>query len=154
MVALASLLTGAVAALITQSWLDVVGGDWLVNAGVLSLTVFAIGATLPPASYALRGEGGPRRRRAPDPVLLVGNPFSAVRTRRPRCCPSRWAPSASSMPPGAGANLLRSTGFFDGAGGGTHLAVLAAWALAGLACPAVAAARGTRLGTAPAGSPA
>lgn len=28
------------------------------------------------------------------------------------------------MPPGAGANLLRSTGFFDGAGAGEHLLVL------------------------------
>jgi hypothetical protein len=37
------------------------------------------------------------------------------------------------MPPGAGANLLRSTGFFDGARAGEHVALLAIWALAGLA---------------------
>jgi len=37
------------------------------------------------------------------------------------------------MPPGAGANLLRSTGFFDGAGSAEHVAVLAVWAALGLA---------------------
>ena len=37
------------------------------------------------------------------------------------------------MPPGAGGNLLRSTGFFDGAGAGGHVLVLAAWAVAGVA---------------------
>jgi hypothetical protein len=36
------------------------------------------------------------------------------------------------MPPGAGGNLLRSTGFFDGAAAGGHVAVLVAWALGGL----------------------
>jgi hypothetical protein len=34
------------------------------------------------------------------------------------------------LPPGAGGNLLRSTGFFDGAGGAEHLTVLAVWAAA------------------------
>jgi hypothetical protein len=43
------------------------------------------------------------------------------------------------LPPGAGGNLLRSTGFFDGAAAGQHVAVLAAWAIAGLACLAIAA---------------
>jgi len=37
------------------------------------------------------------------------------------------------MPPGAGGNLLRSTGFFDGAAAGGYTLVLVVWALAGLA---------------------
>jgi hypothetical protein len=45
------------------------------------------------------------------------------------------------MPPGAGANLLRSTGFFDGAGAADQIAVLGAWALAGLAAVAIAEVR-------------
>jgi hypothetical protein len=49
------------------------------------------------------------------------------------------------MPPGAGANLLRSTGYFDGAGAGEHIAVLAVWALVGLAALCTAAASGRRL---------
>ena len=56
------------------------------------------------------------------------------------------------MPPGAGANLLRSTGFFDGAGAGGRVAVLLAWTLAGLVALGVAAARSGRSTTA--GSPA
>jgi hypothetical protein len=46
------------------------------------------------------------------------------------------------MPPGAGGNLLRSTGFFDGAAAGGHAAVLLAWAAAGLLLLAVRNARG------------
>jgi hypothetical protein len=46
------------------------------------------------------------------------------------------------MPPGAGGNLLRSTGFFDGAAAGGHLVVLLAWAAAGLVLFAARTARG------------
>ena len=45
------------------------------------------------------------------------------------------------MPPGAGAHLLRSTAFFDGAAAAGHAAVLAGWALLGLCALAVAARR-------------
>ena len=48
------------------------------------------------------------------------------------------------MPPGAGGNLLRSTGYFDGAAAGEHVAVLVAWALVGLMALGVAAARSRR----------
>jgi hypothetical protein len=48
------------------------------------------------------------------------------------------------MPPGAGGNLLRSTGLFDGAGAGTHATVLAVWALAGLALLGISALRERR----------
>jgi hypothetical protein len=36
------------------------------------------------------------------------------------------------LPPGAGANLLRSTAYFNGNGASGHVAVLAAWSLLGL----------------------
>jgi hypothetical protein len=39
---------------------------------------------------------------------------------------------------------VRSTGFFDGAGAGEHVLVLAAWSLLGLALLLVAAARARR----------
>jgi hypothetical protein len=51
------------------------------------------------------------------------------------------------MPPGAGGNLLRSTGFFDRAAAGGHAAVLVAWTLAGLAVLLAAGARHRRLAT-------
>jgi uncharacterized protein HemX len=37
-----------------------------------------------------------------------------------------------ALPPGAGGNLLRSTAFFDNAGGAGHLAVLLVWAALGV----------------------
>ena len=42
------------------------------------------------------------------------------------------------------ARHLRSTGLFDGAAAGEHIAVLAAWAIAGLACLLLAARLRTR----------
>jgi hypothetical protein len=50
------------------------------------------------------------------------------------------------MPPGAGGNLLHSTGYFDGAAAGGHVAVLAVSALAGFAALLVAGARARRAG--------
>lgn len=52
-----SLLAGLVATAIVQSWLDVVQGDWVTNAGVLSLTVLAI-ASVVAGLEALLGKAG------------------------------------------------------------------------------------------------
>jgi hypothetical protein len=48
------------------------------------------------------------------------------------------------MPPGAGGNLLRSTGFFGGAGAAEHLTVLVIWALVGLGALLAASVRARR----------
>jgi hypothetical protein len=132
-----SILAGLSAALVVQSWLDVVGGDWLVNAGALGLTVLAIAATVT-GLYALLGERGAVL--AALTMVLIGNPFSGVGSA-PELLPEPVGGLGQLMPPGAGGNLLRSTGFFDGAAAAEHLAVLAAWAIAGLAAVAFAASR-------------
>jgi hypothetical protein len=132
-----SLLSGLVAVAIVQGWLDVVGGDWLANAAVLSLTVLAIGATVA-GLHALFGERGAIAGALA--MVLIGNPFSGV-SSAPELLPQPVGAIGQLLPPGAGGNLLRSTGFFDGAAAGGHVAVLAAWALAGLALVFVAAAR-------------
>jgi hypothetical protein len=136
-VLLASVLTGVLAAVIVQTWLEVVEGDWVANAAVLSLTVLAIGAALT-GLYAVAGRAG--LLIGALLMIFVGNPFSAVGSA-PELLPQPVGAIGQLMPPGAGGNLLRSTGFFDGAGAGTHLMVLAAWALTGLALIAVAALR-------------
>ena len=64
-------------------------------------------------------------------MVFIGNPFSAAATA-PELLPEPVGGLGQLLPPGAGANLLRSTGFFDGAGAGEHIAVLAVWALAGV----------------------
>jgi hypothetical protein len=137
LLAAGSIGTGLVATAIIQGWLDVVGGDWVANAAVLSLVVLAIGSTVA-GLYALLGERGIAL--GVLAMVFVGNPFSAA-SSAPELLPEPVGGLGQLMPPGAGANLLRSTGFFDGAAAGGHVAVLAAWALAGLVLLAVAAAR-------------
>jgi hypothetical protein len=122
-----SLLAGLSGALVVHSWLDVVSGDWLANAGVLALTVLAIAATVT-GLYALLGERGVLLGALT--MVLVGNPFSGVGSA-PELLPEPVGGLGQLMPPGAGGNLLRSTGFFDGAAAGGHVAVLATWAVVG-----------------------
>ena len=64
-------------------------------------------------------------------MVLIGNPFSGVGSA-PELLPQPVGAIGQLMPPGAGGNLLRSTGFFDGAAAGGHIAVLLAWTLVGL----------------------
>jgi hypothetical protein len=73
-------------------------------------------------------------------MILIGNPFAAA-AAAPELLPQPVGGIGQLMPPGAGANLLRSTGSFDGAGAAEYIAVLAAWTLVGLAALVVAEAR-------------
>jgi hypothetical protein len=139
-----SVLTGLVATALVQGWLDVVGGNWLANAGVLSLTVLAIAATLA-GLYAVLGKGG--LAIGALTMIFVGNPFSGVGSA-PELLPEPAGAIGQLLPPGAGGNLLRSTGFFDGAGGARPLTVLAIWAVAGLALLLLSELRGRRTLTA------
>ena len=115
------MLTGLGATLVVQSWLDVVGGDFFANSAALSLTVLAIAATVT-GLHALLGKAGIALGALT--MVFIGNPFSGVATS-PDMLPSGAGRLGQLLPPGAGGNLLRSTGFFDGAGGGGHVAVLA-----------------------------
>ena len=141
-----SAIIGLVAATIVQSWLEVVEGDWIVNAGVLGLTVLAIGATVA-GLYAWLGAAGIGVAAAL--MVFIGNPFSGAGSA-PELLPEPVGGIGQLLPPGAGANLLRSTGYFDGAAAGTPVAVLLAWALVGLALVGLAAVRGRRPAAAPA----
>ena len=135
-----SLLAGLTATGIVQSWLDVVEGDWLANAAGLSLTVLAI-ASVVAGLKARFGEAG--LAAGALTMILIGNPFSGVGSA-PELLPGPVGGIGQLMPPGAGGNLLRSTGFFDGAAAGGHVAVLSAWALAGMAVLLTAAVRARR----------
>jgi hypothetical protein len=133
-----------VATAIVQGWLDVIEGDWIVNAGVLSLTVLAIAASLA-GLFAVLGRVG--LAIGALAMIFVGNPFSGVGSA-PELLPEPAGAIGQLLPPGAGGNLLRSTGFFDGAGGAGPLTVLALWAAAGLALLLVSELRGRRTATA------
>jgi hypothetical protein len=145
-----SALAGLAGTAIVQSWLDVVGGDWAANAATLGLTVLAIGSFVA-GLKALLGEAG--LILGVVTMVLVGNPFSGVGSA-PELLPEPVGGLGRLLPPGAGGNLLRSTGFFDGAGAGQHVAVLAAWAAVGFGLLLAAAARRRRPATVVAPAPA
>jgi hypothetical protein len=139
----ASLLAGMAGAAIVQSWLDVIDGDWAANAAALSLTVLAVAATVA-GLEALLGTVGTAIGALT--MILIGNPFAAVASG-PEMLPSPTGAIGQLMPPGAGANLLRSTGYFDGAAANGHIAVLATWAIAGLAMLGLTAMRSRGVAT-------
>jgi hypothetical protein len=124
-----SVLAGLAAALVADTWLGIVEGDWLVNAGAFALTFLAIAAAMA-GLYSLFGKAG--LGAGALVMIFIGNPFSAAATA-PELLPQPVGGLGQLMPPGAGANLLRSTGYFDGAGSAEHIAVLAIWAGLGLA---------------------
>jgi hypothetical protein len=140
--AFASAGAGLVAAGIAQGWLGVLGGDWLVNAGALGLTVLAVGATVAGLA-ALAGPAGAALGALL--MVLVGNPLSGVASA-PELLPQPAGAIGQLLPPGAGGSLLRSTAFFDGAGAAGPLAVLAAWVALGLVAAGLAALRRRRSG--------
>ena len=124
----AAALAGLAAVGIAQGWLGVIGGDWLVNAGVLALTVLAIAAAAA-GLLALLGEAG--LVLAALLMVLLGNPLSGV-SSAPELLPQPFGLIGQLLPPGAGGSLLRSTAFFDGNAAVTPLTVLAIWAVLGL----------------------
>jgi hypothetical protein len=136
----ASAGAGLVAAGVAQGWLGVLGGDWLVNAGVLGLTVLAVAATIAGLA-ALFGRAGAALGALL--MVLVGNPLSGV-SSAPELLPDPAGAIGQLLPPGAGGSLLRSTAFFDGAAAGGPLIVLLAWVAFGLAVAGVAALRRRR----------
>jgi hypothetical protein len=135
-----STLAGLAATALMHSWLGVVGGDWAANAAALSLMIMAI-ASFVGGLTALLGHAGSAL--AGVTMVLIGNPFSGVGSG-PEMLPQPVGAIGQLMPPGAGGNLLRCTGFFDGAAASGHVTVLAAWALVGMAVLAVAALRAHR----------
>ena len=140
LVAVGSVLAGLVATAIVQSWLEIVRGDWLMNAGALSLMIAAIAAAVA-GMNALLGPKGIGL--AALLIVLVGNPLSGVASA-PELLPRPVGDIGQLLSAGAGGNLLRSTGYFDGAAAGGHVAVLTAWLLLGLVLLAIAGRRDRR----------
>ncbi|MBB5790651.1 hypothetical protein [Jiangella mangrovi] len=125
---LAAVGGAAVAVLVVQTWLGVLAGSWLANAGAFALTIAAVSVTVV-GLHAVLGERG--LGLGALLFLLVGNPLSGV-TSAPELLPSGWGAFGQYLPPGAGGSLLRSTSYFDGAAAGQPLLVLGAWIVVGL----------------------
>jgi hypothetical protein len=126
---LVSSITGVGVHLVAQDYVGALPGDRVGTWAALSLMLFAISCTVAGLS-ALIGPAGVAV--GAIAMVFVGNPFSAV-SSAPELLPRAVGELGQLMPPGAGANLLRSTAYFDGHGGAQHLVVLVAWSLAGIA---------------------
>lgn len=140
----AATLTGLVAVGVAQGWLGVLGGNWLVNGGVLAMTVLAISATVAGLGALLGRPGLPLGALL---MVFVGNPFSGVATA-PELLPDAARAIGQALPPGAGGTLLRSASFFDGAAATWPLLVLSVWTVLGLAAVGIAARRSPSRATA------
>lgn len=124
----AATLAGLVGVSLGHSWLGALTGDWWAEAGVLGLTVLAIGATIAGLGALV---GKPGIGVGALLMVLLGNPFSGVASA-PELLPAPAGALGQWLPPGAGGTALRSVAFFDGAGAGSALLVLGIWAAAGL----------------------
>jgi hypothetical protein len=128
-----ALLAGLGGAWVLHQGYDILPGGYLAGAGALALLAFAVSATLAGLGTALGRAGLGLGALL---VFLLGNPLSAVASA-PELLPQPWGAIGQLLPPGAGATLLRSVAYFDGAGGAVAAWTLAAWAAAGLLLLAV-----------------
>ena len=122
-------LAGLVGGAVLQYWLDALPGAYLANAAVIGLLALAVCATVTGLGALFGGAG---IGLGVVLVFVLGNPLSAVASA-PELLPQPWGQLGQLLPPGAGATLLRSTTYFDGAGGTAAAWTLAAWAVTGLA---------------------
>ncbi|MFJ7989859.1 ABC transporter permease [Streptomyces sp. NPDC096351] len=142
----AAALAGLAGTALAHSWLGALGGNWWAEAGVLSLTVLAIGSTFAGLAALI---GKPGLGLGALLMILLGNPFSGVASA-PELLPNPVGVIGGWLPPGAAGSALRSVSSFDGAAAGGPLLVLALWAAAGLAATV---AGGVRSRPAPAEQP-
>lgn len=139
--ALAFAMTGGLAlAAILQFWFGSLGGDYWTNAGAVALSVAATALILLGLEAVM---GLPGIGLGAAVLLLVGNPLSGSASA-PEMLPGWSGTLGQLLPPGAGASLLRSTAFFDGAGATQPVLVLLAWFGLGLVLFAVGAVRSGR----------
>ncbi|MDT0571390.1 ABC transporter permease [Streptomyces sp. DSM 3412] len=124
----AAALVGTAAATLADSWLGLLGGHWWAEAGVLSLATLAVGATVAGLA-SLLGRAG--LGLGALLIVFLGNPFAGA-SSAPQMLPEPVGTLGQLLPPGAGASLLRSVAFFDGAGALAPTLVLTAWAALGL----------------------
>lgn len=124
-----AVVAGLVAAALIQPVLGITDGSYWALAGTIALLVGGIAATVAGLGSVL-GVGGAGLGMAL--MILVGNPLSSAASA-PEMLPQPWGEVGQLLPPGAGATLVRSVGFFDGAAAGSPLLVLGIWLAIGVA---------------------
>ncbi|MEW9510264.1 ABC transporter permease [Streptomyces bacillaris] len=138
-------LVGLAATAVAHSRLGVITGDWWTEAGVLALTVLAIGSAVAGLAALLGPHGLGLGALL---MILLGNSFSGV-TSAPQLPPEPVGMICQWLPPGAGGSLLRSVAFLDGSAAGGPALTLALGSALGLAAVLLAGRRGTSTEDAP-----
>jgi hypothetical protein len=103
-------------------------GDWCTEAAALGLSTLAVGAAVAGLAALI---GPPGIGLGGFVIMLLGNPFSGAASA-PEMLPEPVGAIGQWLPPGAGASLLRSVSFFDGAAAAGPALTLAWWAALGL----------------------
>lgn len=143
----AVLAYGAGAGLLASAvvhWTGVLADAYLPGAAAVALFTAAIAATVTGLASLF---GRPGIAVGAVLVFVLGNPLSGL-AAAPELLPQPWGLIGQLLPPGAGATVLRSAAFFEWAGAGRAVLVLAAYILVGLALVGI----GGRRRPAPAGT--
>ena len=122
-----SAVAGLGSYLIAQSFLGALPHHAVASWASLALTILSISAA---TAGLIALVGVPGLGLAAALMVFVGNPFSGV-TSAPELLPDAVKHVGQWLPPGAGANLLRSSAYFDGNGAAGHLSVLIVWTVLG-----------------------
>lgn len=134
-----SMVGGTTLAWLLHGWLGSIQGPFWPAAGVLSLAVAAVALAVLGLESVL-GQAG--LALGALLMMLLGNALSGAASA-PELLPTGWGALGQWLPAGATNTALRSVAFFDGAGAGRPLLVLAGWAALGAVLLAVAP-RGSR----------
>jgi type IV secretory pathway TrbD component len=140
-----SAVAGLGAYLIAETFLGALPHEHLATWASLALTMLAI-STATAGLIALIGTAG--FALAAALMVFVGNPFAGV-TSAPQLLPDWVDQLGQWLPPGAGANLLRSTAYFNGNGAAGHLVVLLLWTAFGISANVVGHHTSTRFAAHP-----
>lgn len=127
-VVILSVAAGLALTVVNHVWLGSLGGSYWANSAVLALGVASV-ATVVLGLVRLIGGAGVGLTALT--MVLLGSPLSGAQGG-PEMLPAGWGALGQLLPPGASATALRSVAWFEGAGAGPALLVLACWALAGL----------------------
>jgi hypothetical protein len=109
-------------------WAGILGGSYLSGFAAVALFTGAVAAFVA-GLWALLGRAGIALGAVV--VFVLGNPLSG-HTSAPEMLPQPWGTFGQFLPPGAGATLLRSAGYFDWAGAGQSVIVLSSYVVVGL----------------------
>jgi hypothetical protein len=131
-----AVVAGPALAGVLQGWLGVLQGSYLLNAGVLTVALLAIGAPIVGLATVF---GRPGVAAGAALFVLGANPISSA-TQPVEFLVAPWGAVGQWFPPGAGATLVRDASYFPSADTAFPWLVLAGWALAGVVLVLIGAA--------------